>query len=93
MAAVENVANRQWSIDAVSWTAITVPHECNNVFFKATDAWKWRTRSTDATTEDQGLQFEISSPATIGHRFKSGQTVLYAQSVSGTVTVIVRSEQ
>lgn len=92
MAAVENIAIRHFTIDSVSWTPITVPHECGNVTVRSDVVWKWRTRSADPNTEDQGLEFVVDGPAR-GWRLPAGSTVVYGQATSGTATIIVRSDQ
>lgn len=96
---------KQFTVTAVAWTAIVAPQDCNNFSLiesaRAT-AFKIRTDSADATTQDTiaagyqeaglgtlqgGQQVQMEGRFT---RYKSGETICYVQSSSGTITIIAR---
>lgn len=91
MGAVRSIARSATTIDSVSWTAITAPINGNRVTLTpraAGGAVKFRTNDGSAATEftvNGGVQKTFDVLAAHGRLgFVSGETVIYAQAVSGT---------
>jgi len=83
---------KRWTLDAITWTPITAPYDCNTVTLRNLDSVnniKLRTQSGDANTEDiltPDLQEHLGGPSQPGgsFRFSKAQTVVFAQTVAGT---------
>mgnify|MGYP001613196145 CR=1 FL=1 len=96
---------KRFTVDATTWTAITVPAtiNANAVGIRESTGLvrvKTRTSDTDSTTEDEipAGMVDVISPGSVQGSgaesvrapFPASSRVYYAQSASGTVTVVAR---
>lgn len=93
-----------FTLDAVSWTAITAPVDCHGLILADQALGTGiliRSDQNDATTQDQILPGErgridanpvpLHYVSTTTHpTFRTGETILYAQSAAGTITAVGR---
>jgi len=93
-----NWQNSQITLSSVAWTAVAPPNNCSKVMLRnATGVNIYlRTDQADGTTQETlgpGSELLLQSSNTPGAypAFPGGQAVCYAQPVSGTGPLIVRS--
>lgn len=96
MSAVRALARSATTIDTITWTALVAPIYGNKLTVTpraAGGAVKLRTNDADSGTEftvNAGIQKSYDIPVGYHHfGFLPGETVLYAQAVSGTGPVDV----
>lgn len=92
------VAHSLTSINAVSWTAIPAPINCDFVRCIPLGgvAVKWRSDSADPNTEETDVLYIVDE----GHlrpdgmyRFLLGDPIVYAQSLSGSVNILTKGSR
>lgn len=99
---VQPYAKKKYSLDAVAWTPITAPFDCNSITLRnqsATIDVKLRTDQSDSDTEDTlppGNQEVIQAdlgPRYLQHggfqaRYATGAVICYAQAASSTADLL-----
>jgi hypothetical protein len=94
------VRQTQFTIDAISWTPIYVPFDCNHISITTGDtsnALKLRTAAGDPTSEvtiGSTQQWTIGTqPAYRFPRFLTTEPVLYAQAAAGTGPLVLMAHR